>query len=102
MRLIFNGAEPISVELADEFMARLAPARLKRTAMYPVYGLAEATLVVSFPQPPEQMYEHISVNRHELDVGNQPAIVAHGPCGRVVHHGGGPAGSVQQGAHRRR
>jgi acyl-CoA synthetase (AMP-forming)/AMP-acid ligase II/acyl carrier protein len=77
IRLIFNGAEPISVELADEFMARLAPAGLKRTAMYPVYGLAEATLVVSFPQPPEQMYEHISVNRHELNVGNQPATVAH-------------------------
>ena len=52
VRLIYNGAEPISVELADEFMTRLAPAKLKRTAMYPVYGLAEATLVVSFPQPP--------------------------------------------------
>jgi acyl-CoA synthetase (AMP-forming)/AMP-acid ligase II/acyl carrier protein len=77
LRLIFNGAEPISVELADEFMARLAPAKLRRTAMYPVYGLAEATLVVSFPQPPEQMYEHISVNRHELNVGNQPALVSH-------------------------
>jgi acyl-CoA synthetase (AMP-forming)/AMP-acid ligase II/acyl carrier protein len=77
VRLIFNGAEPISVELADEFMSRLAPAGLKRTAMYPVYGLAEATLVVSFPQPPEQMYEHISVNRHELNVGKQPALLAH-------------------------
>jgi acyl-CoA synthetase (AMP-forming)/AMP-acid ligase II/aryl carrier-like protein len=72
LRLLYNGAEPISVELADEFMARLAPARLKREAMYPVYGLAEATLVVSFPQPPGQMYEHISVNRHELNVGKQP------------------------------
>jgi acyl-CoA synthetase (AMP-forming)/AMP-acid ligase II len=51
VRLIFNGAEPISVELADEFMTRLAPAKLKREAMYPVYGLAEATLCVSFPQP---------------------------------------------------
>ena len=73
VRLIYNGAEPISVELADEFMARLAPAQLKRTAMYPVYGLAEATLVVSFPQPPGEMYEWVSVNRHELAVGRQPA-----------------------------
>ena len=73
VRLVYNGAEPISVELADEFMARMAPAKLKRTAMYPVYGLAEATLVVSFPQPPGQMYEYISVNRHELNVGKQPA-----------------------------
>ena len=28
VRLIFNGAEPISVELCDEFLARLAPAQL--------------------------------------------------------------------------
>jgi acyl-CoA synthetase (AMP-forming)/AMP-acid ligase II len=61
------------VELADEFMTRLAPAKLRREAMYPVYGLAEATLVVSFPQPPGELYEAISVNRHELNVGKQPA-----------------------------
>jgi len=72
LRLVYNGAEPISVELAAEFMTRLAPAKLKRTAMYPVYGLAEATLVVSFPQPPGELYESISVNRHELTVGKQP------------------------------
>src|SRR4051812_11631061 len=71
MRLVYNGAEPISVELADEFMTRLAPAKLRREAMYPVYGLAEATLVVSFPQPPGEKYEWISVDRHELGVGRQ-------------------------------
>ncbi|HET9863387.1 MAG TPA: AMP-binding protein, partial [Steroidobacteraceae bacterium] len=73
VRLIYNGAEPISVELADEFMQRMAVAKLPRTAMYPVYGLAEATLVVSFPQPPGQMYEFISVDRHQLSVGQPPA-----------------------------
>jgi acyl-CoA synthetase (AMP-forming)/AMP-acid ligase II/aryl carrier-like protein len=73
VRLVYNGAEPISVELADEFMTRMAPARLPRTAMYPVYGLAEATLVVSFPQPPGQMYEFVSVDRHKLAVGQPPA-----------------------------
>ena len=73
VRLIYNGAEPISVELADEFMTRLAPAKLRREAMYPVYGLAEATLVVSFPQPPGQTYEFVSVNRHELAVGKLPS-----------------------------
>src|SRR2546430_10220696 len=49
VRFIFNGAEPISVELCDEFLTRLAPAKLRRNAMYPVYGLAEASLAVSFP-----------------------------------------------------
>jgi len=38
VRFIFNGAEPISVELCEEFLTRLAPAKLARTAMYPVYG----------------------------------------------------------------
>ncbi len=72
---MFNGAEPISVELADEFMTRLAPAKLKRTAMYPVYGLAEATLSVSFPQPPGEMYSSIAVDRHSLNVGKAPALL---------------------------
>jgi acyl-CoA synthetase (AMP-forming)/AMP-acid ligase II/acyl carrier protein len=76
VRLLHNGAEPISVELADEFMTRLAPAGLKRTAMYPVYGLAEATLVVSFPQPPGQMYQSIAVDRHALSVGQTPVPLA--------------------------
>ena len=59
VRLIFNGAEPISVELAEEFLARLAPYGLRRTAMFPVYGLAEASLAVSFPSPdPVFRYAH--------------------------------------------
>jgi acyl-CoA synthetase (AMP-forming)/AMP-acid ligase II len=75
VRGIFNGAEPISVELADEFMTRLASVKLKRTAMYPVYGLAEATLSVSFPQPPGEMYSSIAVDRHSLNVGKSPAML---------------------------
>lgn len=49
VRLIFNGAEPISVPLMREFMAFLAPCGLRESAMYPVYGMAEACLAVSFP-----------------------------------------------------
>ena len=50
VRLIFNGAEPISVELCDEFLdAARAVRACTRTAMFPVYGLAEASLAVSFP-----------------------------------------------------
>jgi acyl-CoA synthetase (AMP-forming)/AMP-acid ligase II/acyl carrier protein len=69
VRLIFNGAEPISVELCDEFLTRLAPARLARDAMYPVYGLAEASLAVSFP-PPGAPMRTIALNRHRLGVGS--------------------------------
>jgi acyl-CoA synthetase (AMP-forming)/AMP-acid ligase II/acyl carrier protein len=68
MRLIFNGAEPIARTLCDEFMDRMAPAKLKRTAMYPVYGLAEASLAVSFPKP-GSAYHSITLDRHNLNVG---------------------------------
>jgi len=68
VRLIFNGAEPISVELCEEFLTRLAPAGLKREAMYPVYGLAEASLAVAFPAV-GAAYRPISLDRHHLGVG---------------------------------
>ncbi|MEM9801196.1 MAG: non-ribosomal peptide synthetase [Planctomycetota bacterium] len=55
VRLVMNGAEPISLELAREFLDRLAPVGLPRTAMLPVYGLAEATLAVTFPALNEEI-----------------------------------------------
>ena len=75
VRLIFNGAEPISVELCDEFLTRLAPAGLRREAMFPVYGLAEASLAVSFP-PPETLYHAVSFDRHRLSLSEQAVSVA--------------------------
>jgi acyl-CoA synthetase (AMP-forming)/AMP-acid ligase II/aryl carrier-like protein len=69
VRLIFNGAEPISVELCEEFMARLTGLGLKRNAMYPVYGLAEASLAASFP-PVARAYRSIFLNRHRMGVGD--------------------------------
>jgi len=68
VRLIFNGAEPISVDLAEEFLGRMEPYGLRRVAMYPVYGLAEASLAVSFP-PPGSAYRYITVDRRSLGVG---------------------------------
>ena len=68
IRAIYNGAEPISVELCNEFMRSLAYTGLKHSAMYPVYGLAEACLAVTFPTPGTD-YRWIRVNRHKLAVG---------------------------------
>ena len=74
VKLIFNGAEPISVELCEDFLTRLAPARLPRNAMYPVYGLAEASLAVSFP-PPGAPMRTIALNRHRLGVGSAVELI---------------------------
>jgi acyl-CoA synthetase (AMP-forming)/AMP-acid ligase II/acyl carrier protein len=79
LRLIFNGAEPIARELCDEFMDRMAPAKLKRTAMFPVYGLAEASLAVSFPKP-SSAYHSITLDRHNLNVGG--TVIAAQPSTR--------------------
>jgi len=49
VRLVFNGAEPISAPLIERFNTSMAPFGLSPTAMFPVYGLAEASLAVSFP-----------------------------------------------------
>jgi acyl-CoA synthetase (AMP-forming)/AMP-acid ligase II len=76
VRIIFNGAEPISVDLCEEFLARMEPAGLARTAMFPVYGLAEASLAVSFP-PLGQPYKSICVDRHHMGVGEAPPGVEH-------------------------
>ncbi len=69
IRLIFNGAEPISVELCNEFMDKLAYTGLKRNAMFPVYGLAEASLAMTFP-PMGADYRWLRLNRHKLNVGD--------------------------------
>ena len=68
VRLIFNGAEPISVALCNEFLTRMAPARLKREAMFPVYGLAEASLAATFPTPGAAL-QTCQLDRHHLTVG---------------------------------
>jgi len=77
VRLIFNGAEPISVELCEQFLTRMAPAGLARNAMYPVYGLAEATLAVSFP-PPGAPLRTLTLNRHRMSAGTPVELVNDG------------------------
>ncbi len=68
VRLIFNGAEPISVALCQEFLARMQAAKLARNAMYPVYGLAEASLAATFPAPGAAL-RSVQLDRHHLTVG---------------------------------
>jgi acyl-CoA synthetase (AMP-forming)/AMP-acid ligase II len=74
-RLIFNGAEPISVDLCNEFLTRLQPAKLARNAMFPVYGLAEASLAVTFPEVGAPM-RTITLNRHRMNAGSPVELVA--------------------------
>lgn len=50
-RLAFNGAEPVQARTIEEFTRCFEPYGFRREAMFPVYGMAEATLAVTFPEP---------------------------------------------------
>lgn len=49
VRLVFNGAEPVAAKVCRDFLLRLAGSGLRSDTMFPVYGLAEASLAVCFP-----------------------------------------------------
>jgi acyl-CoA synthetase (AMP-forming)/AMP-acid ligase II len=48
MKALLNGAEPISVPIMQDFITLLMPYGFRPEAMMPVYGMAEATLAISF------------------------------------------------------
>ncbi|HEX7643199.1 MAG TPA: AMP-binding protein [Burkholderiaceae bacterium] len=51
MRLLLNGAEPVSAATIEAFAARFARCGLRREAITPVYGLAESSVGLCFPPP---------------------------------------------------
>ena len=73
LRTIQNGAEPISVSVMTAFMHELASFELRTEAMMPVYGMAEATLAITFSSlelPPSV----ICFSREELDMNNRAVV----------------------------
>ncbi|HZU90320.1 MAG TPA: fatty acyl-AMP ligase [Stellaceae bacterium] len=46
-KLAFNGAEPVRAETIERFVAVFARHGFAATALYPAYGMAEATLLIS-------------------------------------------------------
>src|SRR6202035_2039517 len=46
-KVAYDGAEPVSAETLERFAAAFAPCGFDRAALYPCYGLAEATLFVA-------------------------------------------------------
>ncbi|MFE0463360.1 fatty acyl-AMP ligase [Kitasatospora sp. NPDC058965] len=67
-RMAFNGAEPVRSSTLDAFAARFAENGLRPEALYPCYGLAEATLMVSGPVPGEA-YTELAADAAALEQG---------------------------------
>ncbi|MET9928269.1 MULTISPECIES: amino acid adenylation domain-containing protein [unclassified Streptomyces] len=75
VRLMLVGAEPIAPAVWREFARRMRPAGLDPAAAQPVYGLAEATLAVTFP-PPGEVAEPLVLDREALSRGAAVDAVA--------------------------
>ncbi len=90
VKLILNGAEPIYWDLCREFLKALAPSGLKSNTMHPVYGLAEATLAVTMPEPGHS-FSRIIANRHSLKIGADYEPVTEGHANAVSFLKLGPA-----------
>lgn len=71
IRLILNGAEPISIKASDEFIDKMSKYGLKENVMFPVYGMAEASLAIAFPKLNEGRMNRIIVDRDSLTIGKK-------------------------------
>ena len=70
VRLLINGAESISLSICNDFLSTLKKYQLSPSTMFPVYGLAEATLGVSFPKAGEH-FQAVYLDRDHLNIGNE-------------------------------
>jgi acyl-CoA synthetase (AMP-forming)/AMP-acid ligase II len=50
-QVAFNGSEPVRADTLERFAAAFAPWGFRREALYPCYGLAEASLIVAGGPP---------------------------------------------------
>ncbi|MEQ9404350.1 MAG: amino acid adenylation domain-containing protein, partial [Cyclobacteriaceae bacterium] len=67
IRIIYNGAEPISRTICDQFTSLLSEYRLSSNAICPVYGLAEATLAVTISEPDNEVVS-LEVESHNTKI----------------------------------
>jgi surfactin family lipopeptide synthetase A len=70
LRVIVNGAEPISAELCNEFVEKMKLYGLKQHVIFPVYGLAEASLAVTFSKTGEPV-SVIHLEPGSISIGNK-------------------------------
>lgn len=67
-RIALNGAEAVRPETLRRFSARFAPYGFRETSHFPAYGLAEASLAVTFPPPGRgPVIDRVSRTRLEED-----------------------------------
>jgi acyl-CoA synthetase (AMP-forming)/AMP-acid ligase II len=68
-RCLYVSAEPVRRETLDRFAATFAPCGFQRAALYPTYGLAEATLIVTGGAPGSGVVTERLDDREVVGVG---------------------------------
>lgn len=94
-RIAFNGAEPVQWRTVHEFTRRFAPSGFRAEAMLSVYGMAEATLAITFPPlGREPVFDW--VDRDTLAVGGRAIPVEAGAAvARAVAGVGRPVAGME-------
>jgi acyl-CoA synthetase (AMP-forming)/AMP-acid ligase II len=83
VRVLGCGAEPIQPSTLRGFIERLAPAGIRGDALLPSYGMAEATLAISFAETPDGVLRTDAGGRREgaFRQGEGPAAEGDGERG---------------------
>lgn len=92
-KVAFNGAEPVRANTIERFAEEFAPHGFDRKAIFPCYGMAEATLFVAGPDmdaPPTIL----DVNQERLAKGTVEIAEPHTRPTRAKA-AGGPVGSLR-------
>jgi amino acid adenylation domain-containing protein len=94
-RVAFDGSEPVRASTVDRFARRLAPTGFSSSALFPCYGLAEATLFVSggpAGEPPTvTAVDHAALERGRVEEGGAGGDVD----GRLLVSSGRPSPGLE-------
>jgi len=82
-RVALNGAEPVNAKTLLEFEQAFAPNGFSPAAMLPVYGLAEASLAVTFPRVGDPSRQ-LAVDRAALAAGHVRPATTDRPSTHLV------------------
>ncbi|GMQ56625.1 hypothetical protein AN1V17_10190 [Vallitalea sediminicola] len=75
LHTMFLGAEPISINLCNQFAEYMKESKFQRFALSPAYGLTEGTLAVSVTTD-EDCIKKISVSKESMSIGNTIEIIS--------------------------
>lgn len=94
-KVAYNGSEPIRAESLKRFADHFSAAGFQEHAIYPCYGLAEATLLVAGHKTPGTTPATILVNRHLIRNGKIVLSDKTGPLVQTLAGSGGIAPGME-------